>query len=53
LAQLFRGFESAPLDVRLHVVEIRRPSEFEGGLAALVKGQVDALATYDDAMFVA
>jgi putative ABC transport system substrate-binding protein len=41
------------LNVRLQSVEVRRPLEFADAFATLVKGNVEALAVYDDAMFIA
>jgi len=50
-----RAMEEAArsLKVRLQSVEVRRPTEFEGAFTTLMKGHVEALAVYDDAMFIA
>jgi putative ABC transport system substrate-binding protein len=41
------------INIKLQPVEVRRPAEFERAFAALTKGHADALAVYDDAMFIA
>jgi putative ABC transport system substrate-binding protein len=39
------------LGVQLQVLEARGPDQFEPAFAAMVRGQADALLTFEDSMF--